>query len=607
MFRTCSLNCNGMNSLLQKCASILLFCLLLNSSGLFGQSRTDSNRSLEDRLAIEEVTVLDSIHGHKMPACRDDSLALARRFSTEGQQARQDGMFPKSLICFQRALDLLSPEPHDPRLSADILLEVGLIHTQLDHDSIAQMYFVEAQRANEALEGRQAELSRVFEGMGTLHYQNERFEEALHYFLNAVSNAQRGDDLLRVAQLYTEIGSVFRRQERYSRAKNYLAKAGDILRSEAGMEATESHRLLMLAEVFLAEQAVATAIDTAQLALSLAERSTEKTAELEAIEFLHRAHQTQKDPSTALALLERAYNLRNDIWKAEKEETVFLIEQRYQNKEKEDQIMLLEQQQMIQKLEISQQRSTLFFAMLICAILLLLLVTALVAYRNKQRTSKRLADQHRQIERQHSQLQQVLREKEILMYELHHRTKNNLNYLTSLLGWQSRQIQDGKATQVINESRSRLHAISLIHQHLYNSQQQEALCLRPYLVDLIQHLQAIFDNEHRVQIRTDLQDLPLDIHQAVPLGLIVNEAITNAYKHAFPEGKHGTIQVQMNQIDENLHLRISDNGAGLANSSSTPRLIAGLVRQLHGQLEIRNEGGTVIGIRIPAGVSTVNA
>ncbi len=574
-----------MNSSAQKIFLVFLFLWLLS-----GPTQGQNSYGIPE--------AIDTVHSGFSPQSYADSVELAMHFSDLGQEARQEGRLSESLHCYQKALHLLDEDQSE--LTADIRLEVGHIHAQFKNDSLALGYFTKAYKANEQL-NRIDRLSETYEGVGDIYFRNAEYEQALHYYLKAQSYEHLQEDSLRAARLYTQIGAVFSKQQQYDRANSYLEKAGTLIPARREADAVRANRLVLLAEVLFVSGNRSEAIDTARRALDIAEQSGAKPAMLDATYFLQQAFRAVGRPTDALAYLDQAYVLRSELYMEEKELEVLRLEERFQSQQKEQQIMLLQRDREIKQMAITEQRNTLIYAMAICLVLLLLLLTVWRAYHNKQRTSRRLAEQHRQIERQTAQLQQALREKEVLMYELHHRTKNNLNYLTSLMSWQSRQMEDSKATQIINESRSRLHAISLIHQHLYQSQREDVLSLRPYLQDLIHHLQAIFDGENRVRIQAELADLQMDIHRTVPLGLIVNEAFTNAYKHAFLQSG-GTIEVILKQEEEAYQLTIRDDGQGMQDATPTaPRLITGLVRQMGGSIEVCSKQGLELDIRIPIG------
>ncbi|MBN2391899.1 MAG: PAS domain S-box protein [Anaerolineae bacterium] len=191
-----------------------------------------------------------------------------------------------------------------------------------------------------------------------------------------------------------------------------------------------------------------------------------------------------------------------------------------------------------------------------------------------------------------------LKEKEILLQEIHHRVKNNLQVISSLLNLQSQGIQDEKTLEVFQESQNRIRSMALIHEKLYRSSDLARVDFAEYIRNLASFLIRSYRSR---AVRLDLQaaDIYLSIDNAVPCGLIVNELISNALKHAFVDGREGEIRVIMQQLaDHQVRLVVRDNGVGLPkdadymNTGSLGlQLVTMLVEQLDGTIEIRNNVG----------------
>lgn len=159
-------------------------------------------------------------------------------------------------------------------------------------------------------------------------------------------------------------------------------------------------------------------------------------------------------------------------------------------------------------------------------------------------------------------------EKEFLIKEIHHRVKNNLQILSSLLHLQSRQISDDTALSAVREGQNRVDAMGLIHQKLYMGDRIAKVEMKDYLEQFGQNMLDSFGIEDgRVQLEYALQPMYLDVDTAIPLGLIINELVTNSFKYAFPNGNTGTVRIALWKNEENhLCLRVSDNGVGRANA-----------------------------------------
>jgi PAS domain S-box-containing protein len=205
-------------------------------------------------------------------------------------------------------------------------------------------------------------------------------------------------------------------------------------------------------------------------------------------------------------------------------------------------------------------------------------------------------------------LRAALQEKEVLLREVHHRVKNNMQVISSLLSLQAERVEDEQVRQALLESQQRIVAMAMIHEALYSGQDLAAIDLSAYLKSLVSHLQGVYSSQADVRITLELDKVELGIDQAVPCGLIINELITNSFKHAFPRGSKGTIQIKIYRVnEEEMALEVSDNGVGLTSdldlgdpSSLGLRLVQGLLKhQLKGSLDVAIEGGTAFTLRWP--------
>jgi two-component sensor histidine kinase len=276
---------------------------------------------------------------------------------------------------------------------------------------------------------------------------------------------------------------------------------------------------------------------------------------------------------------------------------------------KEQDIGILTRQAQAQATALKEERiarKAIFFASILLASLLVLSYNR---YRLKQRNNKQLQWQQQEINEANASLRSLLSEKdaligekEWLLKEVHHRVKNNLQIIISLLNTQSKFLGSEEAIAAIRESRHRIQAMSLIHQKLYQSENSALVKMQTFVQELVSYLEASFKRADPVRFDLQVEAIELDVSQAIPIGLILNEAITNALKYAFPENSGGMITISMKKTtDDNIELNITDNGKGLpedfdALSSNTMgiRLMKGLARQIEARLTLENEGGLTI-------------
>lgn len=199
-----------------------------------------------------------------------------------------------------------------------------------------------------------------------------------------------------------------------------------------------------------------------------------------------------------------------------------------------------------------------------------------------------------------TRLIESVQEKEILLKEVHHRVKNNLQVISSILNLQSSYVEDEKTLEIINESQNRIRSMSYIHESLYQTKDFSSIDFHDYITNLIQnlvHSYQIYTSETKLNLKVDRVQLVLD--QAIPCGLILNELVSNSMKYAYPEGKEGEIQVEIKEEGGKVKIRVEDFGVGLPegfkiedSDSLGLGLVDTLVDQIDGELILNTEKGT---------------
>ncbi len=209
----------------------------------------------------------------------------------------------------------------------------------------------------------------------------------------------------------------------------------------------------------------------------------------------------------------------------------------------------------------------------------------------------------------------TLREKEILLREIHHRVKNNLQIITSLLHLQSNALTEARFVDVFKKSEDRIKTMALIHEKLYQSHDIARIEFGDYVTSLLLHLkQAHREALERIEFRTDIAPMYFDIDTAIPAGLIINELVTNAFFHGFPEGAKGEIAVSLRESEGRYVIEVSNDGraipedaagtaggaAGTAGNGLGLQLVKLLVKQVHGTLHVERDPRTLFRIVIPS-------
>ncbi|MBK8609227.1 MAG: sensor histidine kinase [Chitinophagaceae bacterium] len=195
---------------------------------------------------------------------------------------------------------------------------------------------------------------------------------------------------------------------------------------------------------------------------------------------------------------------------------------------------------------------------------------------------------------------------EVLMKEIHHRVKNNLQVVSSLLDLQSHTITDSQASAAVKEGKNRVQSMALIHQNLYSEGNIKGIMVKEYISNLVQSLSDSYNiSNDKVKINVDIDNLNLDVDTMIPLGLVLNELVSNSFKYAFNETRSGILNIRLQEKDEKLHLRVSDNGLGFpadvdvkSAKSFGLKMIRAFAQKLKATLDIYNNNGAVVEMQI---------
>jgi two-component sensor histidine kinase len=289
----------------------------------------------------------------------------------------------------------------------------------------------------------------------------------------------------------------------------------------------------------------------------------------------------------------RANKINDSLFTATKSRQVEQLQIEYETREKENQIVLLNQKAKLEQANL--QQATMVKNLAAGGVALLLIIAGLLYRQNRSKQKNNIV-----ITNKNELLERLLSEKEWLLKEVHHRVKNNLHTVICLLESQASFLEND-ALKAIQNSQNRIYAMSLIHQKLYQSENIKTIDLEVYIEEFVQYLVESFGTPPNIRMRLNIAPVKLEVAQAIPLGLIINEAVTNAFKYAFPDSRAGEILIELQQVDEQIKLVIADNGIGLfyepndiAVNSLGIELMKGLIGDITGTIFFESNKGTKI-------------
>ncbi|MGB5499956.1 MAG: sensor histidine kinase, partial [Maribacter sp.] len=272
-------------------------------------------------------------------------------------------------------------------------------------------------------------------------------------------------------------------------------------------------------------------------------------------------------------------NLKSKVFTAAADQRTSLLRTEFDVAQKETTIQL-------QEAQINRQRTRQTLIIIVVLLLALYLVLLYKAVQNNIKQNKLLEKKNN--------------ENEFLLKEIHHRVKNNLEIVSSLLALQSAEINDPKIVDAMQKSKHRIQSMSMIHQKLYQQKSLSTIEMKSYFEELANYVINVFDAGNRVEVYLEMNGLELDVDTAIPIGLIVNELVTNSLKYAFPNNQKGIIKIGLRKEGSQLFLKVSDNGIGKNDKEESigtgfgTKLIQLLTRQLEGKMNLDIENGTMV-------------
>lgn len=451
---------------------------------------------------------------------------------------RLQGRYKKAIEVYKKSLQGKT-NAKDTAGMVNSLYNLGLAYSYAGAYDSGIDYFRQAREIALALDGRHADLAIIDIGVGTALFQKGEWEEAGNYLRSGIEEAPKGsqewlEGWALLGAIEVEEGKVDAGLQKLEEALNATRKAG---------------RQRLLVQI-----------------LKVRAMATQKVGE-----YL-----------TALKSWREYQTLSDSLYSEQRQWAQEEMQAKFDLKDKEATIAL---QELTLKKESARKRLYLISGSF--SLLLFFSSVGFVWWVWKQR---------RRLQNEIILKEGALDRNQLLMSEMHHRTKNNLQLLNSLLSLRSRGSQDRGAREALESSRETVNAIGLLHHHLYKSSQFRNVSLRPFIGDLADNIQSAANLEERgVRLETFCDEVELDIDEAIPVGLVINELVTNAIQHAFPEGKTGRVSIIVQFEAPELVIEVEDNGLGMDQSKSGgsgTRLIQMLVARLGGELQNQTpEGG----------------
>ncbi len=577
------------------------------------------------QLAIADASILE------------DKEPLARGYYNLGLSFHVQGHFDSAEVNYRKSLEL-KDAIEDKSLLAGLSNNLGAIYGQKGVFAQALIYYLES--LDLKLEsGNYRGAATTLNNIGIIKFDQEQYKEALEYYKQAIKLDEQEDNKVGLSRSIGNVGLTFLEMKVYDSALAYYQRAYTIINTE-DVNCLKMYATNGLGQTYFARYQLTEAEKYAKLALKEAQGCTDPVIqssastllgrialarrndpeaerlllsghriaeendlkqELEEVkEVLYSFYKNRGQTQKSLLYLESLMNLKDSLFNEGLTKKLITLELNHAFEQEKDSINFRMEREKVDLEAKIKRRNLLIGASLIALGLALAIVyISLRASRLKQHANQLLSEKNKVVT-------DALAQKEELFKEMHHRVKNNLQIVSSLLSVQARLLQDEKAVSAMRETKSRVISMALVHQHLYQQKSDRHVNVETYLASLIDSINQSFGSNLRpINIVMNIDPFMLDSDRAINLGFIFNELITNAYKHAFPTSYRGKprIDIKLKKRQADIQLLISDNGVGLkeelASRSYGMNLIESITSRMDGQLKYTNGLGTTISLSFP--------
>lgn len=621
----------------------LLFSIAMNANidslKQIVQSRQDTNavnagRSLGNLISNSNVDssyfyLLNAAHLAEKLGYASGQMACYRSL---GGLTPTMGKYEEGLAWLEKGIRIIDSLNMPMRDKVDMLNNIGIAHYTVGFLGKAIEAYIEAVDICRE-HGLDKQKSRLLNNLGIFYRSLGRHEDAIDIYKQSFELRQENNDSVGMANILFNMSAAYSKLSDHQNAIAKLEEAASIYKA-LGNELDLAHCAISKGMAYFELKDLANATQQFEIALKtpykqlqnpfsynlyigLAMVNTEQGNTAEAQAFLSKvsedvissdyAQQKEKFFELRSELYEkegkykqalqdtRAFQeLQQEIAKKDKADFRQEMETKYLTSEKEHEIELLNTKNELSELKLGAARKRnigLGMGLLIFSLLLLWL------YKLYRRTKF-----------QKEEISKANKDKEVLLKEIHHRVKNNLQVVSSLLSMQSKFVEDESALAAINTGKTRVNSMSILHRSLYQKDDLKNINVRDYFEELLDSLVSNYQvTDTKINVSKDIEDFELDVDTVMPLGLITNELVSNSLKYAFENQKEGDISLSLKKRNDQVHLCVLDNGSGIPfteipSKSKTlgMQLIKSFINKLNADIKISNEGGTKVDITLPA-------
>lgn len=518
-------------------------------------------------------------------------------YNNLGLVFQKQGFYPRAISSFLEALSRFEAAAK-PRAVSVAMNNLGMVHNQQHSYEEAIVFYRRALDIKKGINDIHG-MSTAYNNIGAVFTELNELDSAILYHQQSLNLKRQMGDEMGVGISLNNLGSAYEKQGHLERAKDLQIQAYQKA-EQSNSQSDLARASVDLGRVYLKLKQFDQAQRYLELSLVFSREVGERENQLKVYNGLYQLFKG-RDNAKSLKYYE-AYSALNDSLRNDKElKEITRLEMQYEF-DKEKKILALEKERSESLLEAKLERQKIVRNASTGGFLAGLVLIGIL-WRGFQQKRKN----NRLLKAQKNTIQEALEDRETLLKEIHHRVKNNLQVVSSLLSLQSRSITDPIALGAIKEGRNRVKAMALIHQNLYQEENLVGVDLPDYIQKLSDSLLHSYKvDDHAIQINHKIAPITIDADTLIPLALILNELISNALKYAFKGSAGGTIDIEIDQLADGLKIVVKDTGTGLPPGfqlEQAPslgfKLIRSFVAKMKAQLEVFSNEGTRISILLP--------
>jgi two-component sensor histidine kinase len=530
----------------------------------------------------------------------DDSSLVALYWERKALLLQLNGEFGNSAELFTQSIEYYSSH-NQPQNEANGLVSIAEMYRSSGQFNLAKFHISQAVVMDAAGQIQEDEIrARLWHRYAAIVLEADKdIPNAILFSNRSLSFSEPLQLYDHMAISYLELGYVYYNIQD-DRAEGYYQRAIDIWH-QIGDIRSYANGLTNLCRLYYSQNKLEEALQTSAKLRTLFQKYAFKDLKQNVLEMEANIFAKTKNYRRAFYTLDSAATLDDSVRSEQFDRSLIEIGKKYQNELAMQQLKTseVEKNQAIAEAENERfVKTAVIIALCFSAIIILLLV---FLYRRLMRQNNSIQKQQEVIQKQNISLNQTLLQKQALLQEVHHRVKNNLQIITSMLNMQANAEHDVSTILSIRKAQQRVRAIAMIHEKLYKKEDLVSVNFHNYLVELTDQIKgATFDENFKVWFDIKSSDIELNIDIAIPLGLIINEIATNSLKYAFIDRDEGKISITFSKSEQGVYtLMMSDNGVGIPEERPGPKsgslgrnLIDLLVRQLKAELKVSSNFGT---------------